>query len=174
MCGIAGIVAREKLDSRDHRVISELEKQLDHRGPDSSGIYSDQHCSLVQTRLALVGSADLPLPLESSCGRFVIAYNGEIYGYEKLKIELSAYYRFLTETDTEVVLAAWIRWGPGALQHLDRMFAFFIWDRKLQRGFAARDPIGIKPFFLFHARWTLCVLFRGRNLNFQWSCKIFH
>jgi asparagine synthase (glutamine-hydrolysing) len=89
---------------------------------------------------------DYPLPLRSVDGRYAIVYNGEFYNFEELRRELS----IDADSDTHVVLAAWTRWGVAALRRLNGMFAFFIWDAVERRGFAACDPLGIKPF-LFHA-----------------------
>jgi asparagine synthase (glutamine-hydrolysing) len=95
----------------------------------------------------MVGPASVSLPVCSAYGRYVIAYNGEIYNFPELGRELGSD----LSSDTEVVMAAWIRWGSAALTRFNGMFAFFIWDSVEQRGFAACDPLGIKPFFYHHA-----------------------
>jgi asparagine synthase (glutamine-hydrolysing) len=143
VCGIGGIIRPAGLNPYDRECAARLQRLLRHRGPDSEGAYCDQSCALVQTRLALVGPADLRLPHASHDGRYIIVYNGEVYNFEELP--------FPAATDTEVVLAAWIRWGSKALEHLNGMFAFFIWDILEQRGFGATDPLGIKPLFYHHS-----------------------
>ena len=147
MCGIGGIIRPPGLDPCDHQCAARLPLLLHHRGPDGTGTYHDRSCALIQTRLALVGSPDCQLPHRSHDGRYIIVYNGEVYNFEALKRELEPEIPFSTGTDTEVVLAAWIRWGSNALERLNGMFAFFIWDTLGQRGFGATDPLGIKPLF---------------------------
>jgi len=100
--------------------------------------------------LALIGPASLPMPVTSPDGRYVILYNGEVYNYPELRRELQAHTPFALQTDTDVVLAAWIRWGPQSLARFNGMFAFFIWDAVEQCGFAACDRLGIKPLFFHH------------------------
>ena len=147
MCGIAGIVRPAGLKPQDRVCLARLEALLQHRGPDGAGRYSDRTCALAQTRLAMIGPACLPLPRHSPDGRYVIVYNGEVYNFRELRQELEADTSFALITDTEVVLAAYLRWGNAAPTRLNGMFAFFIWDSVERTGFAACDPLGIKPFF---------------------------
>jgi len=147
VCGIAGIVRATGLENRDHLHGSRLESLLAHRGPDGAGLYRDRSCALAQTRLALIGPRSLTLPVSSPDGRYTIVYNGEVYNFEELRRELQA---GALVTDTEVVLASYLRWGRAAITRFNGMFAFFIWDAVEKRGFAACDPLGIKPFF-YHA-----------------------
>src|SRR5262249_26977466 len=109
------------------------------------------YCALAQTRLALIGPVTLPIPAASPDGRYTLVYNGEIYNFPDLRRELESETPFELPSDTEVVLAAWIRWGSGALPRFNGMFAFFIGDGVGRRGFAACDALGIKPFFSHHA-----------------------
>ena len=147
MCGIAGIVREAGLQAGDRACVTRMEGLLQHRGPDGAGRFGDRCCALAQTRLALVGPACLPLPVRSPDGRYAIVYNGEVYNYRELRQELEAETPFAMPTDTEVVLAACLRWGGEALRRFNGMFAFFLWDAVQQCGFAACDPLGIKPFF---------------------------
>ncbi len=147
MCGIAGIVRPAGLEPQDRVCVTRLETLLQHRGPDGTGRYSDRTYALAQTRLALVGPACLPLPAQSPDSRYVIVYNGEVYNFRELRQELQPDTPFTLITDTEVVLAAYLRWGNEAPTRLNGMFAFFIWDSVQRSGFAACDPLGIKPFF---------------------------
>ncbi len=139
------------LDEEDRRIVLRMERLLAHRGPDGGGRYHDRCCALAQTRLALIGPASLPLPVSSGDGRYVIVYNGEVYNFPELRQELQPGSAFPLRTDTDVVLAAWLRWGSRALTRFNGMFAFFIWDAEGQCGFAACDPLGIKPFFYHRA-----------------------
>jgi asparagine synthase (glutamine-hydrolysing) len=143
VCGIGGIIRAAGLLPEDRECAARLQRLLRHRGPDAEGTYRDRSCALVQTRLALIGPVDCPLPYASPDSRYIIVYNGEVYNFEELP--------FPAGTDTEVVLAAWIRWGKKALECLNGMFAFFIWDTLKQRGFGATDPLGIKPLFYHHS-----------------------
>ncbi|HLK65601.1 MAG TPA: asparagine synthase (glutamine-hydrolyzing) [Bryobacteraceae bacterium] len=147
MCGIAGIVRHSGINEQDRLCVARLERLLLHRGPDGAGRYHDRTCALAQTRLSLIGPLSLGLPVSSPDGRYVIVYNGEVYNFPELRQELQPATPFTLRTDTDVVLAAWIRWGSRALTRFNGMFAFFIWDALQQRGFAACDPLGIKPFF---------------------------
>ena len=151
MCGIAGIVRAEGLGDSDRQCVSQLERRLRHRGPDGAGRYHDRCCALAQTRLALIGPASLALPVVSPDGRYVIVYNGEVYNFPELRRELQPETPLALRTDTEVVLGAYIRWGSRAPARFNGMFAFFIWDSVEQCGFAACDPLGIKPFFYHRA-----------------------
>ena len=135
MCGIAGIVRWPGLLPEDRRIASRMNGLLRHRGPDGFGTYRDAVCSLEQTRLALIGPAQVAMPMSSTDAVYTIVYNGEVYNFERFS------------TDTEFVLAEWIAQGASALNRWNGMFAFFIWDAMAQRGFAAVDPLGIKPFF---------------------------
>ena len=88
--------------------------------------------------------------MTSSDGRAVIVFNGEIYNYRELRRELAPGYRFRSASDTEVILAAWLRWGEASLEHLNGMFAFCIFDLRDQTAFLARDRFGQKPLFFAH------------------------
>ncbi len=147
MCGIAGIVRSSGLHEGDRRCLSRLQGLLSHRGPDGAGQYEGRRCGLVQTRLRLIGPTQMTLPVSSADGRYRIVYNGEVYNFAELRRELQRETPFALVSDTEVVLAAYIRWGAAALPRFNGMFAFFIWDALEHRGFAACCPLAIKPFF---------------------------
>jgi asparagine synthase (glutamine-hydrolysing) len=139
MCGIAGVIGPRG----DAALAAELAARLRHRGPDGSGTLVTERATLVQTRLALVDPRRHPLPLTD--GRFTLLFNGEIYNHQELRRELAGY-PFATETDTEVVFAALLRWGPRALSRLEGMFALFLWDEATGEYLGAVDPLGVKPF----------------------------
>lgn len=155
MCGIfGGVVPREsskKLFSR----MQTAKSSLSHRGPDDWGIdsiSSDQERTQVfigHTRLSIIDlSSAGKQPFESQDGRFRIVFNGEIYNYLELRTELkSSGVVFRTETDTEVLLESWIKWGEKSLERLDGMFAFVMVDMQRSKLWACRDPFGIKPLF---------------------------
>ncbi|HNU06278.1 MAG TPA: hypothetical protein PKO33_00850, partial [Pyrinomonadaceae bacterium] len=123
---------------------------LGHRGPDGDGIYTDPDGKAVlgHRRLSIIDTSDAGRqPMASADGRYVITYNGEVYNYLELRRELESSYRFTTRTDTEVVLAAYERWGEDCLDRFVGMFSFVIWDEIEKVAFAARDRFGVKPFY---------------------------
>jgi asparagine synthase (glutamine-hydrolysing) len=150
MCGLAG-----KVIGKDPPEMAELERAgalLKHRGPDSSGIMIDRRCGLVHRRLSILDvSGAGRQPMRADALRVWIAYNGEVYNYRSLRRELQTRgWRFLSGSDTEVVLKACIQWGPGALARLRGMYAFVLWDAKEETLLLARDPFGIKPLYYAH------------------------
>ncbi len=144
MCGIAGITG--SFPERSDMLEMMLKVQA-HRGPDATGNWADEHISLGHNRLSIIDlSPRANQPMVSNCGRFIIVLNGEIYNYRELKAELHEYV-FRTESDTEVVLAAWGKWGREMLHRLNGMFSMAIWDKKNKKLFVARDRFGVKPFY---------------------------
>src|SRR6478672_9051892 len=150
MCGIVGAVSRTtKL--LDVPRLQQAGAQLAHRGPDSMGLWANEEASaaFVHHRLSIL---DL-----TSCGaqpmrylHYVIVHNGEIYNYIELKKKLETRgYAFQSESDTEVIAAAYDAYGHGCLKKLDGAFAFVIWDTRKECLFAARDRFGEKPFYFF-------------------------
>lgn len=118
-----------------------------HRGPDAEGIWLSQsrRAGLGHNRLSIIDLSDAGRqPMSSHDGRLQIAFNGEIYNYLELRAELSEY-PYRSHSDTEVLLAAYERWGESCLDRLIGMFAFLIWDEREQKLFAARDRFGVKP-----------------------------
>ncbi|WP_158837993.1 asparagine synthase (glutamine-hydrolyzing) [Polaribacter sp. L3A8] len=142
MCGIAGIVG-------DHSSKELLFKMLDaqkHRGPDNTGSWCNDNVFLGHNRLSIIDlSEEANQPFTDFSQRYQIIFNGEIYNYIELKKELD--YNFITNSDTEVLLAAYIKWGVKCLERLNGMFSFAIWDTLNKTLFAARDRFGVKPFF---------------------------
>jgi asparagine synthase (glutamine-hydrolysing) len=146
MCGITGIIGRD--NRGDEKLIRKMTDAIHHRGPDDEGFFTDEHVSLGMRRLAIIDLARGKQPITSFDDRYQIFFNGEIYNYRELKKELGDY-QFKTESDTEVVLAGFIKWGEGVLTHLRGMFAFSIYDTKDHKIFLARDFFGIKPLYYF-------------------------
>ncbi|MGY0217558.1 asparagine synthase (glutamine-hydrolyzing) [Endozoicomonadaceae bacterium StTr2] len=151
MCGIIGgvIKSTERLASRIENSLHNLK----HRGPDDRGykVYNSKSSTIVfgHTRLAIIDLSESGhQPMESPCGRYSIVFNGEIYNYQELKKELCLHnIQFSSNSDTEVLLNAWVVWGESCIHKLNGMFSFVILDNKDNKIYCVRDPFGIKPFF---------------------------
>lgn len=145
MCGLAGIIGPQA--SRE-RVLAMRDSQV-HRGPDARGIWEGEGVVLGHTRLRVIDLTEAAdQPLWTPDGRWGLVYNGEIYNYRKLRDQLEDLgHRFRSQADSEVVLHAWSEWGSDALNDLDGMYAFGIWDRLENRLSLARDRLGIKPLY---------------------------
>ncbi|MGZ8843822.1 MAG: asparagine synthase (glutamine-hydrolyzing) [Pyrinomonadaceae bacterium] len=151
MCGIAGIIS-----SDPEALIGAALKAIEHRGRDDEGVWTSppvndegQRVCFGHRRLSIIDtSAAGHQPMISADGRFVVILNGEIYNYRELREELSAKgRRFRTQTDTEVLLAAWAEWNEKSLAKLNGMFAFALWDNEERALFLVRDRVGIKPLY---------------------------
>ncbi len=130
----------------------DLRKMTDaiaHRGPDSEGFYIDSFIGLGHRRLAIIDlSRAGHQPMLTPDGQYAISYNGEIYNFQELRVELEALgCHFRSRTDTEVILYAYAKWGPECVKRFNGMFAFAIWDKTRQELFLARDRYGIKPLY---------------------------
>lgn len=159
MCGIAGVFTNNK-SIRHQELAQQLIASMLHRGPDySDSISASEYCSLSHARLKIIDLSDnANQPMYCYQKRYVIVFNGEIYNYKHLRLELQrvAYqskhnpYPFQTQSDTEVILAAYHRWGEECVNHLDGMFAFAIYDTEENTLFLARDRQGKKPLYYIH------------------------
>ena len=119
---------------------------LAHRGPDGSGVWTAPGIGLGHRRLSIIDLATGDQPMLSADGRLALSYNGEIYNFREVRAELEASgHLFRTESDTEVILAAWRQWGPDCLARFNGMFAFALYDRDQDSLFLARDRLGVKP-----------------------------
>ena len=156
MCGIAGIVDQGTVNSDYSSAIQNMTDAIAHRGPNSQGIWNDEQCYFGHRRLSIIDLSEAGnQPFHSQDGRYVMIYNGELYNYKELKLELQRSqhgtkelpYFFRTNTDTEVILAAFLRWGKDCLQRFNGMYAFAIWDRTEKKLTVARDRMGIKPVY---------------------------
>ncbi|MFC7346657.1 asparagine synthase (glutamine-hydrolyzing) [Chryseobacterium zhengzhouense] len=148
MCGIAGIVKKNILEEDFYReTLKNMTGSIIHRGPDDEGHEYFNNCFLGFRRLAIVDlSSDGHQPMYSDTRNECIVFNGEIYGYREFKKKLSDY-SFQSNTDTEVILSLFRKYGTKLPQHLNGMFAFAIWNEKNQQLFCARDRFGEKPFY---------------------------
>jgi asparagine synthase (glutamine-hydrolysing) len=149
MCGIFGSINSDVSSRKDY-----ILKSLKKRGPDGNGVFEDvgSNTMLMHTRLSIIDTTNAASqPMEFN--NFVITFNGEIYNYKEIKNELITLgYSFHTNSDTEVVLMAFVAWKEECLKKFRGMFAFGIWNKQTKTLFAARDHFGIKPFYYFHQK----------------------
>ncbi|MEC9372338.1 MAG: asparagine synthase (glutamine-hydrolyzing) [Planctomycetota bacterium] len=155
MCGILGVISlRGREPSLDDQAVIRLRDLMTSRGPDDAGLWRERNVILAHRRLAVIDpTPDAAQPMTSADGRFVIVYNGELYNDEELRSELAKRGHpdrgFRTRCDTETLLEAFACWGTGAFARLRGMFACAIYDRALETLTLARDPLGIKPLYLW-------------------------
>lgn len=165
MCGIAGFFHPSLAAEAYPATLLEMLRAIAHRGPDATGYVLDEHCGLGSTRLSIIDIAAGVQPLSDPSGRYWLCYNGEIYNYLELRAELEGLGRsFLTHSDTEVLLQAWLHWGPACLARFNGGFAFALYDRQQDELILARDRYGKRP--LFYAP-------QGRGLLFASEMKAF-
>lgn len=146
MCGINGFNFENK------ELIDRMNLANKHRGPDGSAVYIKDGVSLGHNRLSIIDlSTTADQPMVSASGRYVIVFNGEIYNFQELKQELYPY-PFKTTGDTEVILAAYERYGLDCFSKLNGIFALAIYDKEKKELVIARDPLGVKPFFYHLAK----------------------
>jgi asparagine synthase (glutamine-hydrolysing) len=147
MCGIVAIIGGRR-DGNPGPELERMVRTLHHRGPDSHGIYRDPGgVELGHTRLAIIDLSPAGhQPMSDVSGQLHLVFNGEMYNHVELRTQLAGY-PFRTGSDTEVLLAAYDRWGEDCLDQLVGMFAFVLWDARKRRVFAARDRFGVKPLY---------------------------
>jgi len=155
MCGIAGFVLREGLPDAALRLRA-MSDSLRHRGPDGEGFFhaavanSGYSVGLAHRRLAIIDLATGEQPMAHEEAGVTLVFNGEIYNFDVLRRELEGLgHRFRTKSDTEVLLNAYIEWGPDCVRRLRGMFAFALWDKSRARLMLARDHFGKKPLYLY-------------------------
>jgi asparagine synthase (glutamine-hydrolysing) len=151
MCGLAAFIHRSTTQGDDARAaVRRMCERMAVRGPDGEGFWTEPGIVIGHRRLAILDpDPRANQPMHSTCGRFVVVFNGEIYNFKALRRDLeTAGATFRTTSDTEVLLALFAAEGEAMLPKLHGMFAFVIWDRVEQRAFAARDPYGIKPLYI--------------------------
>ncbi len=155
MCGICGIIGLSDKEIAE-RAISKMNAAIAHRGPNDEGVFIEPGIALGHRRLSIIDlSANGHQPMFSANGRFVLIYNGELYNYKSLRLELqrskvgdtNSAYSFSTQSDSEVILAAYQRWGVDCVKYFNGMFAFAIWDKEKEEVFIVRDRLGIKPLY---------------------------
>ena len=142
MCGIAGFLSKT---NKLPECVGKMLSALDRRGPDDCGLWEDPDglVALGHTRLSIIDLSPAGhQPMSYNDGRYWITFNGEIYNYKELKKELENNgVNFRTQTDTEVVIAAWSQWGANSLKRLRGMFAFGLWDKQERTLILVRDRL---------------------------------
>ncbi|MBO6047322.1 MAG: asparagine synthase (glutamine-hydrolyzing) [Erysipelotrichaceae bacterium] len=151
MCGIAGYISTH---TPDQTILKAMTDRIAHRGPDAEGFYVDEHVALGHRRLSIIDLNNGKQPMFNNDHQIVIVYNGEIYNYKELKAELLNDYSFANDSDTEVIIHGYEKWGHDVVDHLRGMFAFALWDKNKNELFMARDGWGIKPFYYYHTDET--------------------
>ncbi len=158
MCGIVGFRTENRY-AVFQKYLENAVLQLAHRGPDDSGFYFDEKAGvgLGHRRLSILDlSSAGRQPMCSGDRKVWVSYNGEVYNFRKLRSTLEDYgHRFRSNTDTEVVLKAYLQWGIDSLQKFQGMFAMAIWDGRDKKLILARDRIGIKPLYYYLNNGTL-------------------
>lgn len=159
MCGINGFISEKISDEENLSIIRKMNATLAHRGPDSDGTWQKDNVCFGHRRLSIIDlSPEGNQPFFSADKRYVIIYNGELYNYKELKLDLQRSakgnnippYFFSTNSDTEVILAAYIRWGNKCLDYFNGMYAFAIYDTVDKKITIARDRIGVKPLYYYY------------------------
>ncbi len=145
MCGIGGYI---DFSQRQTELVGrEMLRSLTARGPDEEGLFLEDEICLVHRRLAVIDLENGKQPMETD-GNFIIVYNGELYNTEDIRSQLRLEgCTFRGHSDTEVLLAAYVRWGAACLEKLNGIYAFAIWDKREKTLFLARDRMGVKPLF---------------------------
>src|SRR5688572_15030840 len=133
MCGINGLISLSLPVNKREEIVARMNNDLAHRGPDSDGVWSGGNVTLGHRRLSIIDLSEAcNQPFFSDDGRYILVYNGELYNFRELKLELQRAefgkeghpYFFKTQSDTEVILAAYIRWGKKCLERFNGMYAF--------------------------------------------------
>jgi asparagine synthase (glutamine-hydrolysing) len=150
MCGIAGILnTTHKLVNKG--ALERMIRVMSYRGPDDDGFYIDEFVGMGQCRLSIIDlSSAGHQPMPNADKSLWIVFNGEIYNYIELRTQLQAMgHKFISNSDTEVIIHAYQEWGAGCLNRFNGMWAFCIWDKRKKEFFCSRDRFGIKPFYYF-------------------------
>lgn len=150
MCGIVCAFDLKQSTEDLRPQVLKMAKKLRHRGPDWSGIYSDQNAIMAHERLAIVDPTSGKQPLISADGRYVLAVNGEIYNHREIRERYKDSYKFQTQSDCEVILPLFADKGAEGIEELNGIFGFALYDTQTQEFIVARDHMGIIPLYMGH------------------------
>jgi asparagine synthase (glutamine-hydrolysing) len=152
MCGIAGIYNyHSKNEPSTEQNVKNMLSLINHRGPDESGVLTDQNLGIGNVRLSIIDLSSGQQPMSDVSGRYWIVYNGEVFNYSELRNDLiKKGVPLRTHCDTEVVVQMFALYGSDCLNQLNGQFAFCIWDREKKELFLARDRVGIRPLFYWY------------------------
>ena len=161
MCGISGIFNFESKINFEE--LKNFNNSLNHRGPDSEGYYVSDGIGLGHKRLKIIDlTENASQPMKYLNSRYIITYNGEIYNFREIKkILTQSNYKFHSNSDTEVILASYDKWGEDCVNYFNGMWAFAIWDNLKKKIFISRDRFGVKPIY-----------FMIKNKNFFFSSEL--
>ena len=158
MCGFCGVYSFDGQTPVSQKVLAAMTATLQHRGPDDFGSFTAGPVGLGHRRLSIIDLETGHQPLSNEDGSIWIVYNGELYNYQEIRVNLEkAGHRFATLSDTEVIVHAYEEYGADCLKVMNGMFAFALWDSNRQRLLLARDRVGIKP--LYYAQLPKCWVF---------------
>lgn len=145
MCGIFGVI-NKKIDLE---IAKKCLNTIVHRGPDSEGIWQEGGVTLGHRRLAILDLSEKgKQPMAYADGRYMLVFNGEIYNFIELKYELENFgYRFASDSDSEIIMAAFDKWGFDCVNRFNGMWSFLLWDREEKKAFLSRDRYGVKPLY---------------------------
>ena len=152
MCGITGYIEYSSTPA-SISTLKNMSISITHRGPDGEGFWVRNNVAIGHRRLSIIDLSDAGhQPMQSLDGRFILSYNGEVYNYKELRMELERLgHKFSSQTDSEVVLFSLIQWGSEALEKFNGMFALAFWDDYKKTLFVARDRYGIKPLYYYRS-----------------------
>ncbi len=156
MCGICGIFYPDATQTVDRNILADMNRQIVHRGPDDEGFFVEGNVGLAMRRLSIIDVKTGHQPIANEDESLWIVFNGEIYNHAELRAQLEAQgHRYRTRSDTETIVHLYEQYGRDCVKYLRGMFAFAIWDRRRKNLFAARDRLGIKPFYYRYDGKTL-------------------
>lgn len=148
MCGICGVVNFDRKQWVERRTLAAMNQQMVHRGPDDEGFYLNENVGLAMRRLSIIDLQTGQQPVRNEEGTLWLVYNGEIYNHQELRAQLKLRgHRYRSRSDTETIVHLYEEYGRDCVQHLRGMFAFALWDVRRRLLIAARDRLGIKPFY---------------------------
>lgn len=163
MCGITAIVSIDKRHRND-ALLNAL-KTLELRGPDEYGIWEGKNISIGHRRLSVMGLTNGKQPISSLCEQIVVACNGELYDHKKLREQFSNEYNFKTDSDSEVLIPLYLKYGiEGMMKYLIGEFAFVLYDKRIDTLYAVRDRFGIKPLCWFHDKGQTIIASKAKAI----------